>query len=173
MSSSTDGSCGAWMTRETDGFLGLDRDVLALRVLGAGGSMAVLDSEKGTTPARRAISCSPNCQCMASAALQGIAISSATLDHISALNLRLSDVSLLSAQILFCSVVANVEQGFFQARLYFGTRSQSIGKKRKKKKKKKKRKKKHTSHIASQVYSFCLHPIRSCALNNSDSGGGS
>ena len=103
MSSSTDGSCGGWITRETDGFLGLDRDVLALRLLGAGGSMAVLDSEKGTTPARRAISCSPSCQCMASAALQGIAISSATLDHISALNLRLSDVSLLPAHTLFYS----------------------------------------------------------------------
>lgn len=49
--------------------------------------MAELDSENGTTPARRAISCSPSCQCIASAALHGIAISSATFDHISALNL--------------------------------------------------------------------------------------
>ena len=42
-------------------------------------------SEKGTTPARRAISCSPRCQCIASAARQGMAISSATLAHISGL----------------------------------------------------------------------------------------
>lgn len=48
----------------------------------------MLDSEKGTTPALLAISCSPSCQCMASAARQGIAISSATFDHISALNLN-------------------------------------------------------------------------------------
>lgn len=47
----------------------------------------MLERENGTTPARRAISCSPSCQCMASAARQGMAISSATLDHISALNL--------------------------------------------------------------------------------------
>lgn len=47
-----------------------------------------LDSVKGTTPARRAISASPSCQCMASAALHGTAISSATLAHISGLNLR-------------------------------------------------------------------------------------
>lgn len=66
---------------------GRDKDVLARRVLVVGGSMAVLDKENGTTPARRAISCSPNCQCMASAARHGMAISSATLDHISALNL--------------------------------------------------------------------------------------
>lgn len=51
--------------------------------------MAVLDKENGTTPARRAISCSPSCQCMASAARHGMAISSATLDHISALNLEI------------------------------------------------------------------------------------
>jgi len=44
--------------------------------------------EKGVTPARFAISCSPICQCMASTARQGIAISSATLDHISARNLQ-------------------------------------------------------------------------------------
>lgn len=87
MSSSTDGSCGGF-ERGADALLGRVRDVLARRVLVAGGSIAVLESENGTTPARRAISCSPNCQCMASAARQGIAISSATFDHISALNLR-------------------------------------------------------------------------------------
>jgi hypothetical protein len=54
----------------------------------AGGvSTVTLESEKGTTPARRAISASPSCQCIASAARQGTAISSATLDHISGLNL--------------------------------------------------------------------------------------
>lgn len=47
------------------------------------------EREKGTTPARRAMSASPSCQCMASAARQGTAISSATLDHISGLNLGL------------------------------------------------------------------------------------
>lgn len=61
--------------------------MLARRVRVVGGSMAALDNENGTTPARRAISCSPNCQCIASAARQGMAISSATFDHISALNL--------------------------------------------------------------------------------------
>jgi hypothetical protein len=44
-------------------------------------------SEKGTTPARRAMSVSPSCQCIASAARQGTASSSATLAHISGLNL--------------------------------------------------------------------------------------
>lgn len=57
------------------------------RWLGGGASVETLDSEKGTTPARRAMSASPSCQCIASAALQGTAISSATLDHISGLNL--------------------------------------------------------------------------------------
>jgi hypothetical protein len=46
-----------------------------------------LEREKGTTPARRAMSASPSCQCIASAARHGTAISSATLDHISGLNL--------------------------------------------------------------------------------------
>lgn len=45
------------------------------------------DSEKGTTPALRAMSVSPSCQCIASAARQGTCISSATLAHISGLNL--------------------------------------------------------------------------------------
>lgn len=75
------------MAREVEVFRGRVKEVLARRVRVVGGSMAALDSEKGTTPARRAISCSPSCQCMASAARQGMAISSATLDHISALNL--------------------------------------------------------------------------------------
>lgn len=44
--------------------------------------LLVFDRENGVTPARRAISCSPSCQCMASAALQGIDISSATGAHI-------------------------------------------------------------------------------------------
>lgn len=47
----------------------------------------VLASENGVTPARRAISCSPSCQCIASAALQGMDISSATGAHIWCLNL--------------------------------------------------------------------------------------
>lgn len=51
-------------------------------------SSVTLESEKGTTPARRAMSASPNCQCIASAARHGIAISSATLAHISGLNLK-------------------------------------------------------------------------------------
>ncbi len=49
--------------------------------------LLVLDKEKGVTPARLAISCSPSCQCMASAALHGIDISSATGAHIWCLNL--------------------------------------------------------------------------------------
>lgn len=87
MSSSTEGSCGGATGRETELFLDLDCEALVLRVRVVGGSMAVLEREKGTTPARRAISCSPNCQCIASAARHGMAISSATFDHISALNL--------------------------------------------------------------------------------------
>lgn len=90
VSSSTEGSCGGGgITREVEPFRGRESEVLARRARVAGGSMAVLESEKGTTPARRAISCSPSCQCIASAARHGIAISSATLDHISALNLVL------------------------------------------------------------------------------------
>lgn len=54
---------------------------------GGGVSIEALEREKGTTPARRAMSASPSCQCIASAARQGTAISSATLDHISGLNL--------------------------------------------------------------------------------------
>ena len=58
-----------------------------LPVLFGGASRAMLLRENGTTPARRAISCSPSCQCIASAALQGIPISLATRAHISGLNL--------------------------------------------------------------------------------------
>jgi hypothetical protein len=58
----------------------------------AGGRVPGLEesgfSEKGTTPARRAMSASPSCQCIASAARQGTASSSATLAHISGLNLE-------------------------------------------------------------------------------------
>ena len=43
--------------------------------------------ENGTTPARRAMSCSPSCQCMASAARQGMPSSVARGVHISGLNL--------------------------------------------------------------------------------------
>lgn len=50
-------------------------------------SKAKLLRENGTTPARRAMSCSPSCQCIASTARHGISISCATLAHISALNL--------------------------------------------------------------------------------------
>lgn len=46
-----------------------------------------LVSAKGVTPALLAISFSPICQCIASAARHGMAISSAIFDHISALNL--------------------------------------------------------------------------------------
>lgn len=46
-----------------------------------------MDRENGTTPARRAMSSSPRCQCIASAARQGTFISAASLDHISRLNL--------------------------------------------------------------------------------------
>jgi hypothetical protein len=58
------------------------------RWLAAGASAVILDRENGITPARRAISASPSCQCIASAARHGTAISSATLDHISGLNLN-------------------------------------------------------------------------------------
>lgn len=67
--------------------------VLCRRIFG-GGSFVPLEREKGTTPALLAISCSPSCQCMASAARHGIAISSATFAHISALNLTSSVLGL-------------------------------------------------------------------------------
>jgi hypothetical protein len=66
-----------------------------IRWLGGGVSMLALEREKGTTPARRAMSASPSCQCIASAARQGTAISSATLDHISGLNLWTKSVLFL------------------------------------------------------------------------------
>jgi len=52
-----------------------------------GCSMPAMLSEKGITPARLAMSASPSCQCMASAARHGTCISSATFCHISGLNL--------------------------------------------------------------------------------------
>ena len=54
----------------------------------------LLDNEKAVTLTRRAISCSPICQCMASAARHGKVISSAIFAHISALNLE-EGISLL------------------------------------------------------------------------------
>jgi hypothetical protein len=74
--------------------------------------METLESEKGTTPARRAISASPSCQCIASAARQGTAISSATFDHISGLNLK-DSVSILEskrARGSFCCCLMNKAQ---------------------------------------------------------------
>lgn len=49
--------------------------------------LLVLARENGVTPFRCVISCSPSCQCMASTALHGIDISSATGAHIWCLNL--------------------------------------------------------------------------------------
>jgi len=63
------------------------------RCMVPGGTPAAGVSEKGTTPARRAISTSPSCQCIASAALHGTCISSATFAHISGLNLPRIKVS--------------------------------------------------------------------------------
>ena len=83
--SATDGS--GWGTaRVVESFFVLELLELALRPF-TGASSATLDREKGKTPARLAMSCSPSCQCIASAARQGIAISSAILGHISCLNL--------------------------------------------------------------------------------------
>jgi hypothetical protein len=97
VSSSTEGSCG-WTWRceiEIDVLFSRGMTVPCRRIFG-GGSLAPLESEKGTTPALLAISCSPSCQCMASAARHGMAISSATFAHISALNLmEQSSVSIL------------------------------------------------------------------------------
>ncbi len=85
VNSPTEGNC-VGPDLVADSLLDLELAALSLRPFG-GVSMAALDNEKGTTPARRAISCSPSCQCIASAARQGIAISSAIFDHISGLNL--------------------------------------------------------------------------------------
>ena len=54
---------------------------------GADDAEEVFDREKGVTPARRAMSDSPSCQCMASAARQGIPSSAARGAHISGLRL--------------------------------------------------------------------------------------
>ncbi|KAI9699296.1 MAG: hypothetical protein M1836_002906 [Candelina mexicana] len=81
------GNCGG-MDLAVDSLLDLALATLPLRALGGGSvSTAELESEKGTTPARRAMSSSPSCQCIASTARQGICISSATFDHMSGLSL--------------------------------------------------------------------------------------
>jgi hypothetical protein len=87
VNSATEGSwggCGC-STRGADSRLArgaaLEDRVCDLGRLGAV-VLLVLDNENGVTPARLAISCSPSCQCMASAARQGIDISSATGAHI-------------------------------------------------------------------------------------------
>jgi hypothetical protein len=63
-------------------------EAAAPRPLDDGASTAVLLNEKGIAPARRAMSCSPSCQCIASAVLHGIPISFAISNHILDLNLR-------------------------------------------------------------------------------------
>lgn len=88
----------------------------------AGGSIAALDRENGTTPARRAISCSPSCQCMASAARHGMAISSATLDHISALNL----VEVSAVQGAVAGVFSVSYRSYKRANLFFLSSSHSL-----------------------------------------------
>jgi hypothetical protein len=93
VSSATDGSCGGPVLRA--GSLVPRGAALLLRmcerggreVIGTNGKPELAVREKGVTPARRAISCSPICQCIASAARHGMDISSAILDHMSALNL--------------------------------------------------------------------------------------
>jgi hypothetical protein len=93
VSSATDGSCGGPVLRA--GSLPPRGAALLLRICERGGRVAIgtngmpgfAVSENGVTPALRAISCSPICQCMASAARHGIDISSAILDHMSDLNL--------------------------------------------------------------------------------------
>lgn len=85
VNSARDGNCGP-----------PDKEPELPRGREVGGRLLSLDMElwfglvrvKGVTPALLAISCSPICQCMASAARQGMAISSAILAHMSALNLQ-------------------------------------------------------------------------------------
>lgn len=93
VSSATDGSCGGPLRRAAS--RPLRGAALLLRmcerggrvVSGRNGMPGLAVSENGVTPALRAMSCSPICQCMASAARHGMDISSAILDHMSALNL--------------------------------------------------------------------------------------
>lgn len=59
----------------------------SLLFLGGASKVTELLRLKGTVPALRAISSSPRCQCIASAALQGIFISLARIAHISGFNL--------------------------------------------------------------------------------------
>lgn len=100
--------------------------VVCLRGLVMAGSIeGPLDREKGTTPARRAISCSPSCQCIASAARHGMAISSATFAHISALNLVLvSIVSLSFSTSLILLMATNLSYSL--ASLFFRSSSHSL-----------------------------------------------
>src|SRR2546421_9235355 len=85
VSSATDGSCGGAVLRA--GSLPPVGAALLLRmcerggrvVIGTNGKPGFAASENGVTPALRAISCSPICQCMASAARHGMDISSAIL----------------------------------------------------------------------------------------------
>lgn len=94
VSSATEGNCGGPVLRA--GSLLPRGAALLLRIcerggrvdIGTNGIPGLAVSENGVTPALRAISCSPICQCIASAARQGIDISSAILDHMSALNLE-------------------------------------------------------------------------------------
>jgi hypothetical protein len=116
VSSASDGSCGGgflWAGRSELllALWSLIRDVALLCRMWARGGMDdacggmdwcccwLFDSEKAVTPARRAISCSPICQCMASAARHGKVISSAILAHMSALNLKESELVLLLYKI--------------------------------------------------------------------------
>lgn len=89
VSSATEGSCGC-ISRPPLGAALLLRmcDRGGRFVIGTYGKAEFAVSEKGVTPALRAISCSPICQCIASAARHGIDISSAILDHMSPLNLK-------------------------------------------------------------------------------------
>ncbi len=83
--SPTDGSCGG-PDLVVDSRLDLELAPLPRRPFG-GISTAVLVKVNGLPPARRAISCSPSCQCIASAARQGIDISLAISPHIFSFNL--------------------------------------------------------------------------------------
>jgi hypothetical protein len=126
-SSATDGSCGG-RGRVLDSLLNLGIIALARRSFWAG-SVEGLENENGITPALLAISCSPSCQCIASAARQGIAISSAIFAHISDLNLHTGQQALLSVHyycFFFISLDCTTHLSYSLASLFFLSSSQSL-----------------------------------------------
>ncbi len=116
------------------------------------GSVPGLFNVNGITPARLAISASPSCQCMASAARQGTCISSATLCHISGLNL-----GPLLALSLYAGILGRADF-WEECRRYSADSQFAWG---------------LTFHRVGRVYSCALRPTHCVSRDSFGSGGGS